>query len=825
MSNFHRFVDPTWTGYVAIPLGPGTSQPQPASGGVVYDRVNIVSGATGGGGTAFANPPPLVGPTPFTYWVGFDDPGYSANVNRGFKALGENTDFLDDVVHQVFGVRESVFVATPLFGPAINSYTFPPGSYVWLGSGPETFDDLFTITNGFVGGVFSPDAYFIPALNDNLRVVASTSPIGSGFVPGPVTVTFNGFTPTPPFSGGIFVNYRRASNLALITPDIHGPYPNGIDGAVARFLYRLDGKPEAYAHSTWYSGDGVGSGEHSLWQLNHHGLNQMLLRNTDPLIDTVPAPISYMTPNAANAAPGAQPGFWGERNYLSRHSPMMVSALSQLSATFEYFDPLNALWSAWIEDKGNLHKGGSSGFVVYGQRRMTYGAHDTGFGVNRQGSGYSSFLHTSNHPMSGIIPGSSFTFVGQDTAAVLLNAGADCWVILSIPDFWAANVLGEWRTSVAKGYDLVEIQLSPGAAPKTYVIVDLFSGTVAMIQNMDGTTPTFLPNTPCTIRWRSMVFGVSDGVAGYDIGTTSKLKFDGLFYAAPHQLDTTPIPTNADRNDYSAKLYASNETGKTNALAWGGFRTSSLNFAVTGKYFDNGVLRGDGAVEAKKVVARDPGATTTFILPFIVTLLFGADAETSDYNEYSTVGPTTSPIVAITFPSLNVNSNDMGRVITWVIRHDGAPMQIADLSAWPGNYVFENLSDCWFSNAVGYVDVYTGLVTHGAGGMSKILMSVKRYNATLGIHHVQGLFRVLVALPVDPNLGGFACACGRERKWRPSSSQGVHGQPGSHPDAGTATEQHRGWCGERLRAHLPHGVLQPWACELLDPYPSVLSPG
>lgn len=782
--SFHRFVDPAWTNYVPIPPGPGTSQAQPASGGLVYDRVNIASGAVGlNPGEAIVNPPPPAGPTPFTYFVGFSDPGESGNPNRGLAALAENTDYLDDVVHRDVGVRARVFIPTPLFGPAVNSYTFAPGDFPWLGSGGEDLSELFTITEGVVGGSgYTPNAYFIPGANSNLYVTGTTVAVGSGFVPGAVTLTFNTSTPLPPFSAGIWLHYRTLSSAALIPPDPLGPLPNGIDGNVTRFLYRVDGTPEAYGHASWASGDQLANAPfHSLWKLNHYGLNQTLLRDTDPLIDTVPSKISYMTPNAANAAAGTQPGFWGLRNSSSRHSPTMVSAQSQTAADFEYLDPVNALWTAWMEDVGNAHRGGSTGFVVYGQRRMTLASFDAGSGATQQGAGYASFLHLSNHPQSGGAPAGTYTYIPQDAAAVVGNVAGEARIDISPGAWFWQNVAGEYRSAVALGYDLIEVQFSAGAKPQTYVIVGFFSDTVAVIQNLDGTVPTFVFGTPCTVRWRSMVYGVSDGVAGYDVTATSLLKFDGLFYAAPHKVDPSALPQNAARGDYSAKLYAINERGDVNALGWGGFRATSTDVAKVGQYYDNGLLRGDGGIEAKKFIARSP--QTTSVLAADVTLDFAAAAAEADYHEYQTVDLTSSLITAITAPSLNTIANDVGRVFRWVIRHKTCALQIANLSAWPGVFVFENLSDAWFSNALNYVDIYTGVATYTAGGTLKIFMSVQRFNAPLGHAHDCCQDRLQLAVPVDSGDGCDRLPIRRSGFWRPSESTRVHRQSRTDPDS------------------------------------------
>lgn len=79
---FHRFVTPT---YFKIPVGD--------------DLINVVSGGTGAGGSAFANAKKVGGPNTGTYFNAYGEEGVSANFNRGLRALAENCDFLDNIVH------------------------------------------------------------------------------------------------------------------------------------------------------------------------------------------------------------------------------------------------------------------------------------------------------------------------------------------------------------------------------------------------------------------------------------------------------------------------------------------------------------------------------------------------------------------------------------------------------------------------------------------------------------------------------------------------------------------------------------------------------
>ena len=92
---FHRFIDPTY--FEAVPL-PGSINLN------AYDRVNVISGGVGAGGSSPADSAKVGGPTPGTYFVAFGEDGTSLDANRGFRALAENADLLDDLLHRDLAV-------------------------------------------------------------------------------------------------------------------------------------------------------------------------------------------------------------------------------------------------------------------------------------------------------------------------------------------------------------------------------------------------------------------------------------------------------------------------------------------------------------------------------------------------------------------------------------------------------------------------------------------------------------------------------------------------------------------------------------------------
>ena len=126
MTRFHRFTDPTWYGFVSIPNTPGASSAQ--ANGKTYDRINVISGGTGSSGSAPADGPRVGGTNPTTYFIAFGEPAESGAYNRGFRALAENDDYIDDVLHR--SIPLPVETAPVTTGGVVTTVTLPKDLYL-----------------------------------------------------------------------------------------------------------------------------------------------------------------------------------------------------------------------------------------------------------------------------------------------------------------------------------------------------------------------------------------------------------------------------------------------------------------------------------------------------------------------------------------------------------------------------------------------------------------------------------------------------------------------------------------------------------------------
>lgn len=174
MAKFHRFVDPSYPN--APPVGPPPSTSP--HNGADYDRLNVTSGGTGSGGSAFADGPAGAGPNASTYMVGFGDEATSANANRGVRALAENTDYLDDLLNRPIAVHAQTAVITSAGDTTVS---LPANTFV--GEGGESASDLFILSTP-AGGAVVDVATMAPIVATSI----SGANIGDGFSAGGITV-------------------------------------------------------------------------------------------------------------------------------------------------------------------------------------------------------------------------------------------------------------------------------------------------------------------------------------------------------------------------------------------------------------------------------------------------------------------------------------------------------------------------------------------------------------------------------------------------------------------------------------------------------------
>ena len=217
----HRYKYPTYFGGL-----PGT-----------HDLINVVSEGTGlGDGSAIVSPQ-KAGPHPNagTYFVAFGEDGLSSNVNRGLKAVAENTDFLDDIVHAdqtIPTVGTSVTPLSPVSSVVITGSIF-------VGGGTETNDQR---TRSGLVAVLDGDGYplhilsggiYVPVLISKIHDGAGSSVLGSGYYTNPTV----DFFPAVPTGQAYRLVYGVRGNLKTQPTKTYTRLANGVRGEEDLWAY------------------------------------------------------------------------------------------------------------------------------------------------------------------------------------------------------------------------------------------------------------------------------------------------------------------------------------------------------------------------------------------------------------------------------------------------------------------------------------------------------------------------------------------------------------------------------------------------------------
>lgn len=211
---FHRYVTPSYFG--GMPGG--------------YDLINVTSGGVGAsdGSALVAAKKPGPHPNAGTYFVAFGEDATSADANRGFKALAENSDLLDDAFHADQSIPVVSAVQTP--GSALPSTTIP--GYVFVGGSGETNDQrtrsgLVAVIDGdgFPLHIFNGSIY-VPVVVSSIQTSGGSNVVGSGYYLNPTVL----FAPAIPSGQPYRLAYYQRSNLISQPTSTYSRLANGIRG-------------------------------------------------------------------------------------------------------------------------------------------------------------------------------------------------------------------------------------------------------------------------------------------------------------------------------------------------------------------------------------------------------------------------------------------------------------------------------------------------------------------------------------------------------------------------------------------------------------------
>lgn len=567
---FHRFVDPSYN------LGGGVF---PGSlYGVEYDRVNVVSGGQGENGSAFADGPKVGGPNEGTYWHAFGEDALSVYFNRGLRALSENTDILDDMLHRDIAVP----ARTALVTSTGQTQVVLTGE-IWLDTNPLTpLTDLFSVVDQNDREIIEP-ATGIPVVVTAISGsgVSAGGTVGSGFssVAG-VTLQFN-MPIRQEMAEQWRVYYGERSNLAVLPKD-----------ALVKIKVRSAEEVSADVENTirlmkWRDGSDFGWMEvpkKNLYDAAYSGLQELYNKSTagndgnvytwypvSPELNT-PSAGGYFTASAfpmagRSCVKGTSVGSFGRRDYA-----------------------MGAVWWAVDDDEitatSEDHRvAASSGFVHFGHAVGGLSDHLVGIQQGPNLFGFASFSARHVPEGTGFVP-MRRTHLQQNA---LFSFSGD---IVSCPvDNWFSEAASNGETALKLGHDVLCFSPQFGSDVVddyyTFVVVEILNNTTARIRHIDGSKPNFESISLHLVGWYAPTFTTSDNAAAlhaqkYDYNDT--LHHHGLTFAVLPPMATTDVPLSRTP---CANFYAGGLTHSDKALVWGGWCSS-------GELLPTSWLSGDG---------------------------------------------------------------------------------------------------------------------------------------------------------------------------------------------------------------------------------------
>lgn len=217
----HRYVTPTYFG--GLP--------------VTHDLINVTSGGIGAGDGSSLVAPQKPGPHPNagTYFVAFGEDATSGNTNRGLKALAENTDFLDDIVHADQSIPTVSAAVVP--GAPVSSVVIPGN--VFVGSGGELNDQrtrsgLVAVLDG--DGIplhILSGSVYVPVLISKIHDGLGSSVLGTGYFTNPTV----DFVPAIPAAQAYRLVHYLRGNLKTQPPRTYTRLADGIRGTEDLWAY------------------------------------------------------------------------------------------------------------------------------------------------------------------------------------------------------------------------------------------------------------------------------------------------------------------------------------------------------------------------------------------------------------------------------------------------------------------------------------------------------------------------------------------------------------------------------------------------------------
>jgi hypothetical protein len=527
---FHRFQDPTYN-----PLGgafPGTI------GAQTYDRINVVSGGVGGGdGSANADGQRVGGVNAGTYFVAFNEDATSLAMNRGLRALSQNTDAIDNILRgSIPAVGRIIVTSTGVIDVPMSSEIFVgefglvPNSVVLNKLvHVENLDDTPVYVNGTFATANQPVVILIHD-GTGTNVVGTAA---DGFLTG-VVVRFA--VPLPAGSYKAFVGVR--TSYAQL-------FESKLTALVGEIIANRNYNTENWINFT-------------------QGLDEKYRRST------VPSQALRDTPGSGGTI---------ERDGKALTVETIAHDWSTLNSVY---DPLNAAFVAQLPNAL-----GVPGFVS--DYNHAYSGH-TGFVfiTNRRGSANAAEKTRAEQPLAALsvlnpldIQATTIgtqtvrTFIPEGTAAVLNPTGtASNQAQITAPAYFRTG----GQTAILCGFDALLITV--GGVPQYYFVDSIVDDYTVTVTSPGGFLASFAASTTATIQWVQFsccVGGAGQGMPGLD----PSHHWGGFVWTDPMRLraqasdwplqgyqEDPPTYIASDSTKDVLRAYAFNPTDGSHDLGW-----------------------------------------------------------------------------------------------------------------------------------------------------------------------------------------------------------------------------------------------------------------
>jgi hypothetical protein len=557
---FHRFVQPAYFGAPSCPVAPAVVP----FNGVNYNLFNVTSGGIGAGGSALMSDAKPSGVNTGTYAVAFGEDATSTNLNRGYRALVENTDTIDDWLHR--DIATPVRTANAVAGAPVSSIVLPANTYVG-GSGGYALDVLFSILNSDGEEILN---------GDNKVDVASITgaTIGDGFSAGAVTLNLSFSIPT---STTYYVVYGTRSNLATLPADALISVGVRASEEVAADVRRMIAYLKGEAATAWDANPTFNT-----WSLGAGGLNSLYRRSSSGQGYSANVDVTATTINT----PGAGAEVVADGRALTS---AMYTAYAGFSASRRSTDPGQALFRA--EDGVPVGGLGHIGFAA-----MMAGP-DTTEAVLPSAGGFGSYRRM----------GAGTYSVVSESASATMSATAYTELVDVELGTALAGGPGDLLSAIRCGYDLLRVRL-PATIGGLSTLGDrdislrivARGATNVTCCGLDGFLPTQLkplagPITVTVLGWYSASMVNPNGAASvkYSLRPTQynnnlAVKDGSTVFLSQRANDAAQL---AYMTEPAVKVFGSKWQ---KALEWGDSHTSGTPVV-------NGALVDDGSIECKGI--------------------------------------------------------------------------------------------------------------------------------------------------------------------------------------------------------------------------------